>query len=234
MADKDIGDRAIGRMGTDATPDLRREASELGNTARSAVEDSLSSARNIAAENVGRAGEALHAAAEHLGRNDAFGGLIDAAATQLDSASSALRDRDMNKLMHDAGDFARRQPALFIGGAVALGFALGRFATAGSRSVDYSTTRRTGATAGSTRTDPYSARSYSGGGLTSEPHATSPYSPTGPQRPDTQDTPLSSSVGGTRGDRHAPGEPSTTTPGQQQAGARPQPRGSTSGLSADE
>lgn len=212
MAEKDIGDRAIGRMESDgthsagATEDMRREASRLGDQARASLEGSVDAARDTMAENVGRAGEALHAAADRLGRNDTFGGLIEAAAGQLDSASTALRNRDMTHLMHDITDFARRQPALFIGGAVAAGFALGRLATAGTR------------TGASTQRD--ESRSYASPGAHSGAHSGAP--PPGVSPPGVSSPGMSGSG------------PQATTPGQQPPGARPQARGSSSGLSADE
>lgn len=205
MADKDIGDRAIGRMEGDgtqsasATEDMRREASKLGDQARASLESSVDAARDTMAENVSRAGEALHAAADRLGRDDTFGGLIEAAAGQLDSASTALRNRDMTDLIYDVGDFARRQPALFIGGAVAAGFALGRLATAGTRT---GTSGRTG-----------ERYSYASAGA--------------------QENRQSSAVGGTRSAGMS-ASPATTTPGQQPPGARPQARGSSTGLTPDE
>ncbi len=221
MAEKDIGDRAIGRMEGDgtqsagATEDMRREASRLGDQARASLEGSVDAARDTMAENVSRAGEALHAAADRLGREDTFGGLIEAAAGQLDSASTALRNRDMSHLMHDVTDFARRQPALFIGGAVAAGFALGRLASAGTRT---GVSSRTG-----------DSHSYASAGA--------------------QESRMGSAIGGVRDERQTSSGisssgisstgssgsgPSTTTPGQQPPGARPQARGSSTGLTPDE
>lgn len=48
-------------------------------------------------------------------------------AGQMDSLAQTLREKDLNYLLHQAQDFARRRPALFLGGALALGFAAVRF-----------------------------------------------------------------------------------------------------------
>lgn len=218
MAEKDIGDRAIGRMGgrgdsAGGVEGLRREAAGIGQEARSAVEDSLSSARNMAADNVHRAAEALHAAAGNMGRGDTVGNLIAAAAARLDSASDALRGRDLGRLVQDVNSFARRQPALFIGGALLAGIALGRFATAGTGRPLH-------------RGD----HAYTDTAHGDEGRTTAAVSGTPEPR---QEGRLSGVIGGTRGDSTS-GDPPTTIPGHQARGARPQPRGSISGMPTDE
>jgi hypothetical protein len=60
---------------------------------------------------------------------------IRLAADQIDSVSDAFRRRDLNQLVADVQDFARRQPTAFMGAAVLAGFAVMRFlktSTAGS------------------------------------------------------------------------------------------------------
>jgi transcriptional regulator of heat shock response len=49
------------------------------------------------------------------------------AAAQIDSASTALRSRDVSELVGEVQDFARKQPAAFFGAAVLAGFAAVRF-----------------------------------------------------------------------------------------------------------
>jgi hypothetical protein len=52
---------------------------------------------------------------------------VERAADQLDRFSSRLKSKDVGELMRDAQDLARRQPMLFIGSALVLGFAGARF-----------------------------------------------------------------------------------------------------------
>ena len=52
---------------------------------------------------------------------------IRLAADQIDSVSDAFRRRDLNQLVSDVQDFARRQPTAFLGMAVLAGFGVVRF-----------------------------------------------------------------------------------------------------------
>src|SRR3546814_8495932 len=62
------------------------------------------------------------------------GEYADQAARGREGFAQTLREKDLDGLVEDVGDFARRQPALFLGGAVALGFAMSRFLkTSGNR-----------------------------------------------------------------------------------------------------
>lgn len=233
MAEKDIGDRAIGRM--DARPGgdggaagmdgLRREVAGIGQDARAAVEGSFSSARDMAADNVHRAAEALHAAAGNMGQGDTVGGLINAAADRLDSASSALRGRDMSQLVRDVNAFARQQPALFIGGALLAGMALGRFATAGTRPDS-----RAGTSAGTSADAGHGAGMAPDYGMTNTSYSDSVRGSTPGAA---QEGRLSGAIGGPRGERSV-GDPPTTVPGHQAQGARPQPSGGRTGMPTDE
>ncbi len=58
---------------------------------------------------------------------NAFGRFADRAAEQVERLSSYLLDHDIQSLVRDAETFARRRPALFLGGTFLAGFALARF-----------------------------------------------------------------------------------------------------------
>ena len=60
--------------------------------------------------------------------------MIRGAATAADQFSGQLQDTSFDELLDLTTDFARRQPALFVGGAFACGFVLARFAKSSSRS----------------------------------------------------------------------------------------------------
>lgn len=57
---------------------------------------------------------------------------VEQAADEVRRISESLRDRDLKTIYEDVGNFARRQPALFIGGTALLGFAAARLAKASS------------------------------------------------------------------------------------------------------
>ena len=52
---------------------------------------------------------------------------IRQASEQVSGFADTVRQRDMRELAAEAQDFARKQPTLFFGGAVILGFAALRF-----------------------------------------------------------------------------------------------------------
>jgi hypothetical protein len=52
---------------------------------------------------------------------------VEGAAAGLERLSRAIRDKDLNELLHDAQRLARRQPAWFLGGSFALGLLAARF-----------------------------------------------------------------------------------------------------------
>jgi len=54
-------------------------------------------------------------------------GLADQVATRVESVSGYLQGRDVRQLVGDTEDFARQRPAVFVGGALALGVLAARF-----------------------------------------------------------------------------------------------------------
>ncbi|RIK25116.1 MAG: hypothetical protein DCC55_40845 [Chloroflexi bacterium] len=54
-------------------------------------------------------------------------GYADQLAGQIDHAARYLAEKEVDQIMRDAQGFARRQPGIFLGGALALGLVLGRF-----------------------------------------------------------------------------------------------------------
>lgn len=58
---------------------------------------------------------------------DSLAGYVSQASGQLQRASSYLNNNDITNIVDDVEDFARRQPALFIGGAFLLGALAARF-----------------------------------------------------------------------------------------------------------
>ena len=91
------------------------------------------SGRDVAAQEFGNIGNALHAAADRLSeQNDVLASWVGKAADSLDSAKNFLNEREPQDLMHDIQDFSKRNPYLTVGGMFAAGLALSRFFKAGS------------------------------------------------------------------------------------------------------
>jgi hypothetical protein len=85
--------------------------------------------KDRAAEGLGSVAQALRQTGQQLqGQNqEAFTSYIDRAASQVDRFSTYLQQKDMGQLVYDVERFARRQPALFLGGAFVLGLLGARF-----------------------------------------------------------------------------------------------------------
>jgi hypothetical protein len=58
------------------------------------------------------------------------------AADQVDNLAAFLNNRDVGDLLQEVEGFARRQPAVFVGGAFALGVLGARFLKSSQRNVD--------------------------------------------------------------------------------------------------
>ncbi len=130
--------------------DLKAKASELSDTVTQAARDQMgeigTAARDMAADATGKVRSALNdqktAGADYLGTiasavQRAAGEFeadvpqaaqyIRQTAGQIETVANAFRQRDMRELVGEVQQFARRQPTLFFGGAVILGFAALRF-----------------------------------------------------------------------------------------------------------
>ena len=70
------------------------------------------------------------------GQQDMIAQYVEKAADQLERLSTHLRDRDVSDLMDDAQRFARRQPAVFVGAAFAVGVVAARFLKSSSSSAN--------------------------------------------------------------------------------------------------
>jgi hypothetical protein len=100
-------------------------------------------ATSLAQSQKDRAGESLSMVAQALrqtGQNldqqgqGTVGQLAGKAADQVERVSGYLRERDVNQLIFEVEDYARRNTALFLGGAFALGMLAARFLKSSSPS----------------------------------------------------------------------------------------------------
>jgi hypothetical protein len=79
--------------------------------------------------------EAVRQTGQHLHEQDqqAVGGYVNQAAERIETLTDYLRTRDVPELLADTQALARRQPGLFLTGAVALGFIGARFLKSSGR-----------------------------------------------------------------------------------------------------
>ncbi|MFL5733544.1 MAG: hypothetical protein ACJ78Q_10115 [Chloroflexia bacterium] len=112
-----------------------------------------------AAESLGGVAQALRQTGQQMRDQDnaQVAQFTDTAANQIEKISTFLRERDVNDMVVEVERFARRQPALFIGGALALGLLGARFLrSSGERAMQMQ-----GYDANNTgRMDYYSSQSY--------------------------------------------------------------------------
>jgi ElaB/YqjD/DUF883 family membrane-anchored ribosome-binding protein len=131
MASSDIGSQSqeTGGQQSSAMDQAKSEAGRLTQVARSRTYSYIEERKSLLAENVGGMANAVRGAAEQFDEhgNAAMADYIHRAADGLERLSETVRSRDLSSLMGDAEDFARRQPAVFIGAGVAVGFVLARF-----------------------------------------------------------------------------------------------------------
>ena len=85
--------------------------------------------KNLAADRVTGFADALRHASSDLDEQgqSLVSGVVRQAADGLEHVSGALRRNDVDDLVGSIEDFARRQPAVFIGSAVLAGFGIARF-----------------------------------------------------------------------------------------------------------
>jgi hypothetical protein len=98
------------------------ESNGLLGTIREQANSRLSAQKDRAADGLAAVVEAVKQTGQQLRqKNPALSGYADGAAAQLERWSSAVRENDVSELVDRLKTFARRRPALFLGGAAALG-----------------------------------------------------------------------------------------------------------------
>ncbi len=108
--------------------EIQHVAGDVAGEAKKAAETKLDAGRDFAAEQLGSVADALRHTTEHLRSQDS--GLSDyvaRAASSVESVSRYMQTRTVSQLIGDVEGFARREPALFLGGAFVLGLVGGRF-----------------------------------------------------------------------------------------------------------
>jgi hypothetical protein len=103
-------------------------ARDLARNAKDKLGDAATQRKSIGANYIGSLAQATGQAA-HAFDNDlpTAAHYIRQASEQIQGVADTVRDRDVRELVGEVQDFARKQPTLFFGGAVILGFAALRF-----------------------------------------------------------------------------------------------------------
>jgi len=84
--------------------------------------------KNRAADGLGGIADVIRSASNELrNENETLASYVDQASDQMRRFADQIRQRGVADMMDDVGQFARRRPALFIGGALLIGFGIARF-----------------------------------------------------------------------------------------------------------
>jgi ElaB/YqjD/DUF883 family membrane-anchored ribosome-binding protein len=110
---------------------------EFVDAARSAAESLLEEQKRQVADRVSGVAAALQSAANSLAhsQNALVARYVEQAAGQVEDISRMVRDRRWNEIAAETEDFARRRPTLFVVGAAAAGFLVGRLLWAATNGV---------------------------------------------------------------------------------------------------
>lgn len=97
---------------------------------REDVHKTVDNARQGAAGRIDGVAGSIDAAAQHLSQEDMtrLSGYVHDMAESLSGFSRDLREKSGDEMLRDIKQLAHRNPALFLGGSVAIGFGLSRFA----------------------------------------------------------------------------------------------------------
>lgn len=106
---------------------VKKEAAGLVGTVQQQLSSRAEAQKDSLADRLAAVAEQVHGTAENLrGREAWLADLVDRGARELDGLADELRHRDVRSLIGGVETLAHRHPALFMGVAVACGFALSR------------------------------------------------------------------------------------------------------------
>ncbi len=127
------------QQGQQLAQQARQQASSLANRGGEQVKSQLAYQKHNASQRMVPIQSALRETAQQLRRQGQgpVADYTDQAAEQIERFSGYLRDTDVEEIVDEARGFARRRPALFLGGALALGFLGTRFLKSSSQERSY-------------------------------------------------------------------------------------------------
>ncbi|MBV9168888.1 MAG: hypothetical protein JOZ81_02240 [Chloroflexi bacterium] len=140
-------------------------AGQVAAQAKQQATSQLESQKDRVVDTLVTVAQALRQTGQQLNQQEqgAVGGYVEQAAERVERTTNYLRAHDVPDLIAETQDFARRQPGLFVTGALALGFLGARFLmSSGRRASQRSTTSSyggwsTGARSGPLDIPPYGA-----------------------------------------------------------------------------
>ncbi|HET7850793.1 MAG TPA: hypothetical protein VFL51_17215 [Pseudolabrys sp.] len=124
-----------GTTKSDAEADAQSAMTEAADAIEDKARDAAEDVKARSADQITGMTRAARKAADELSRElPQAAGFIHSTAEKLEGASARLREKSIEDLVANFGDFTRRQPAVAFAGAVLAGFALSRFLKSSARS----------------------------------------------------------------------------------------------------
>lgn len=119
-----------------AADQAQQKVGEVVDQAKQTVTSQVASRKDRAAESLMTVAQAIRQTGQDLHGRDqgAIAGYADTAAERVERLSRFLQERDVNQIVGEVEYYARRNPALFLGAAFALGVAAARFLKSSSQS----------------------------------------------------------------------------------------------------
>jgi hypothetical protein len=116
-------------VGATVADEAKQMIGESVDEAKGQVKSTLSEQKVKAAENLEQVAGVLRRTGQELAEseNQTFAQYAEAAAEQVERFSGYLKNHEVGELVNDLRDVARRQPEMFVAGALAAGFLIGRF-----------------------------------------------------------------------------------------------------------
>ena len=112
----------------DLSTEVKHVAADVAHDAKKAAESKLDAGKDFAADHLGAVAGALRETSRQLRNGDsAITEYVEKAARSVDGASTYLQTRTIAQLIADVEGYARREPAVFLGGAFFVGLLGGRF-----------------------------------------------------------------------------------------------------------
>jgi hypothetical protein len=123
------------QQGQHLAQQARQQAGELANRGGEQVKSQLANQKHEASQRLTPVQVALRETAQQLRKQGQtpVAQYADKASDQVERFSGYLRETSVEEITDQARGFARRRPALFLGGALTLGFLAARFLKSSSR-----------------------------------------------------------------------------------------------------
>ena len=117
------------QQASEAADQAKQKGGELAEQAKQQATSQIAAQKERASSSLSSISKALHDASGTLRDEDqgAVAGYVDDAANQLAQFADVLQNRSAGELLDEAKRYARREPALFLGGAMVIGLFGARF-----------------------------------------------------------------------------------------------------------